>query len=262
MENVTKALLIAAGILLAIMILSLLVVFWGQMSGYYSEQHNSKVIEQNTEFNAKFENYAGQTIRGNELISVMNKIVNYNTSIADMDGYDKIIMSVDFKGYQDNSAFKNNDADTSIFKNIINGNILSNTQNSDRNLEQITNLAGDISSRTGFTDTQLQKLSSEISNIAIDKQLASNDISSQEKTELKTIRNKKLQNILGKSKVDNLSSSEMNNLITATKQYYQYTQLKRAMFKCTSVEHNTTENGRVNKMVFELVVENGNVKFD
>ena len=46
MENVTKALLIAAGILFAVLILSLLAMFGGQLSGYYAEQHNSKIIEQ------------------------------------------------------------------------------------------------------------------------------------------------------------------------------------------------------------------------
>ena len=84
MENVTKALLIAAGILFAVLILSLLAMFGGQLSGYYAEQHNSKIIEQDAKFNAQFENYNGQTIRGNEIISIMNKVVNYNTSIADM----------------------------------------------------------------------------------------------------------------------------------------------------------------------------------
>lgn len=260
MENVTKALLIAAGVLLAVMILSLLVVFWGQMSGYFEEQHNSKIIEQNTEFNSKFENYNDQTIRGNELISVMNKVVNYNTSIADMEGYDKVIMSVDFKGYQ-NTAFQYSNSE-SIFKSIISGNILTNTQGSDANLEKITNLSGDIAADTGYSDTQLQKLSAEISNIAIDDQLASNRISEQEKNALKEKRTRKLQNILGQSKADNISASEMTNLINATKKYYQYTQLKRAMYKCTGVQHNTTGNGRVNGITFEVVVQNGNVKFN
>ena len=268
MENVTKALLIAAGILLAVMILSLLVIFWGQMSGYYEEQHKAKIIEQDTEFNAKFENYNQQTIRGNELMSVMNNVVDYNSAIADMEGYDKIIMTVDFKGYQNNefqysSSDSNPNTTESIFKNIIGSNgKLSNTQSSDSNLEAITNLAGNISAETGYSDMQLQKLSSEIQNIAIDSQLNSNKISDNQKTALKETRNKKLQNILGKSKADSLSNEQMSKLIKATEKYYQYTQLKRAMFKCTGVQHNTTENGRVNGITFEVVVENNKVKFN
>ena len=58
MENVTKALLIAAGILLAIMILTLLIVFWGQLSGYYTQQHNDKIVEQEAKINAKFATFS------------------------------------------------------------------------------------------------------------------------------------------------------------------------------------------------------------
>ena len=84
MENITKALLIAGGVLFAILILTLLVIFHNQLSAYYTEQHDAKMVEQVTEFNNKFDNYNGQTIRGNELISVMNKVVDYNRTYSDM----------------------------------------------------------------------------------------------------------------------------------------------------------------------------------
>lgn len=267
MENVTKALLIAAGVLLAIMILSLLVIFGGQLSGYFSSQHETTIIEQDTKFNAQFENYNGQTIRGNELISIMNKVVNYNTTIADMEKYDRIIMSVDFKGYQNvgntstnaNNNFKYSSDDESIFKGIFNGNTLSNLTD-DGMLKKIVNLP--VNLRTGTSiknETQLQALSSEIANITIDKQLASS-ISDAEKAQLIAKRKKKLQNILGKS---DFSDSELSKIVEATKKYYQYTQLKRAKFKCTAVSHNTNKtSARVNGLTFEIVVENGNVKFD
>ena len=267
MENVTKALLIAAGVLLAIMILSLLVIFGGQLSGYFSSQHETTIIEQDTKFNAQFENYNGQTIRGNELISIMNKVVNYNTTIADMEKYDRIIMSVDFKGYQNagntstnaNNNFKYSSDDESIFKGIFNGNTLSNLTD-DEKLKKIVNLPVNLRAGTSIkNETQLQALSSEIANITIDKQLASS-ISDAEKAQLIAKRKKKLQNILGKS---DFSDSELSKIVEATKKYYQYTQLKRAKFKCTAVSHNTNKTStRVNGLTFEIVVENGNVKFD
>lgn len=267
MENVTKALLIAAGVLLAIMILSLLVIFGGQLSGYFSSQHETTIIEQDTKFNAQFENYNGQTIRGNELISIINKVVNYNTTIADMEKYDRIIMSVDFKGYQNagntstnaNNNFKYSSDDESIFKGIFNGNTLSNLTD-DEKLKKIVNLPVNLRAGTSIkNETQLQALSSEIANITIDKQLDSS-ISDAEKAQLIAKRKKKLQNILGKS---DFSDSELSKIVEATKKYYQYTQLKRAKFKCTAVSHNTNKtSARVNGLTFEIVVENGNVKFD
>ena len=261
MENVTKALLIAAGILFAVLILSLLAMFGGQLSGYYAEQHNSKIIEQDAKFNAQFENYNGQTIRGNEIISIMNKVVNYNTSIADMEKYDKVILSIDLKGYQNraNDNFKYSDSDTSIFQGKVSANILKNTATSDVNIRDVANISADLINElasagiSNISDAQLQALSADIQNIAIDSNAAQS---------LQITRNQKLQNILGKNKANSLNVSQMNTLIAVTKKYYQYTQFKRAMFKCTGVQHNTSQNGRVIGMTFVIVEENGKAKFD
>ena len=261
MENVTKALIMAAGILVFVMLLSLIMIFWRSLSGYYAEQHNTQVIEQDTKFNAQFDNYSGETIRGNELISVINKIVSYNTSIADMEKYDKIFLSVDFKGYQRkaNDNFKYSDSDPSIFQGKMSGNFLRNTSTSDQNIRDIASIPTDLINQlsnagiSNITDTQLQALSADIQNIAIDSNASQS---------LLITRTQKLQNILGKNKANSLNVSQMNTLIAITKKYYQYTQLKRAMFKCTEVQHNSKENGRVNGMKFEIVEENGKAKFN
>ena len=162
MENVTKALLIAAGILFAVLILSLLAMFGGQLSGYYAEQHNSKIIEQDA------------------IISIMNKVVNYNTSIADMEKYDKVILSIDLKGYQNraNDNFKYSDSDTSIFQGKMSANILKNTATSDVNIRDVANISADLINElasagiSNISDAQLQALSADIQNIAIDSNAA------------------------------------------------------------------------------------------
>ena len=236
-------------------------MFGGQLSGYYAEQHNSKIIEQDAKFNAQFENYNGQTIRGNEIISIMNKVVNYNTSIADMEKYDKVILSIDLKGYQNraNGNFKYSDSDTSIFQGKMSANILKNTATSDVNIRDVANISADLINElasagiSNISDAQLQALSADIQNIAIDSNAAQS---------LQITRNQKLQNILGKNKANSLNVSQMNTLVNVTKKYYQYTQFKRAMFKCTGVQHNTSQNGRVIGMTFVIVEENGKAKFD
>lgn len=263
MENITKALIIAAGIMIAIMIVSLIVVFWNQISGYYAEQHNSQIIEQNTKFNAQFENYNKQEIRGNELISAMNKVINYNTSIADMEGYDRVVMVVSFMAVptrpiiiKNINSFKYNEADDSIFGNSIYTYPCSiSNEKDDSSLKKITQFAGNLTAETGLTEEQLQKLSAQISSIVID-----------ENKEIdKNTRYVKLKNILGTSKANEVNGNQtkMNTIIDATKQYYQYTQLKRAMFECLEVKYNTTENGRVNKITFRVQLDdNFNVKFN
>ena len=248
MENVTKALIMAAGILLSIMILSLLVIFGSRLSGYFSQEHDSKIIEQDTKFNAQFENYNQETIRGNELMSVMNKVVNYNTAIADTEKYEKVKMSVDFKGKERSFLF-NEETDTSILNGLLRNGYLENNESSDSNLSKITSIPTTLPNKAGVEETQLQRLAAELHNIDIDT--SQND--------LVETRNKKLKSILGRVP----SSADITKIIKFTKQYYQYTQLKRAMFKCTSVGHNTNQTGaRVNSITFEIVVENGNVKFE
>ena len=248
MENVTKALIMAAGILLAIMILSLLVIFGSRLSGYFSQEHDSKIIEQDTKFNAQFENYNQETIRGNELMSVMNKVVNYNTAITDTEEYEKVKMSVDFKGKEKSFLF-NEETDTSILNGLLRNGCLENNESSDSNLSKVTSIPTTLPNKAGVEETQLQRLASELHNIDIDT--SQND--------LVETRNKKLKSILGRVP----SSADITKIIKFTKQYYQYTQLKRAMFKCTSVGHNTNQTGaRVNSITFEIVVENGNVKFE
>ena len=247
MENVTKALIMAAGILLAIMIVSLLVMFGGSLSGYFSQEHDSKIIEQDTKFNAQFENYNQETIRGNELMSVMNKVVNYNTAIADTEKYEKVIMSVDFKGKESSFVFN---GDQSILKGLLKDGRLENSKSSDSNLSTITSIPATLPNKAGVEETQLQRLAAELHNIDIDTS----------RNDLVETRDKKLKSILGRVP----SSTKITDIIKITKQYYQYTQLKRAMFTCKSVGHNTNQTGaRVNSITFEIELDgNGNVKFE
>ena len=82
MENATKALLIAAGVLLAMMLISLLVMGYNRISSYYEQKHELIMAEQLDKFNKEFQNYNRSDIRGNELISLMNKVIDYNVSQA------------------------------------------------------------------------------------------------------------------------------------------------------------------------------------
>ena len=78
MENITKALFIAAGVLIAIILLTLLAIGYNQISTYYQQQSDTIELKQIIEMSKKFINYDGQTIRGNEMLSVINMVVDYN----------------------------------------------------------------------------------------------------------------------------------------------------------------------------------------
>lgn len=60
MENATKALLIAAGVLIGIIILSMLLLGYNQISNYYQQQSDNLSLKQIVELNKKFTNYDGK----------------------------------------------------------------------------------------------------------------------------------------------------------------------------------------------------------
>ncbi len=244
MENVSKALMIAAGILFAILVLTLLVIFFSQMSSYYAEQNNAKMIEQVTEFNNKFDNYSGKTIRGNELISVMNKVVDYNRTYADMEKNERITINIDLLGYQDSLLYTG--TTTSKGDKLFPNSKITNANGNDDEINRISELSSKLASENNIDETKLQKLSADIAVIC--------DTSTDE-SDIKA-RDEKLRKILG-----NNAKYDLEKIQNITKKYYQLTQFKRAMFNCTEVVH-SQKDGRINKISFEAVTENGALKFN
>ena len=78
MENASKALLMAGGMLLAILILTLLIYAWNLFSDYQSSDDRLANIENTTKFNQQFTNYDRDDVQGYELISLVNQVVDYN----------------------------------------------------------------------------------------------------------------------------------------------------------------------------------------
>lgn len=78
MENASKAILMAGGMLIAILIVSLLIFAWDTFSNYYSRKDSIDEIEDVTEFNLQFTNYDRKNVNGYELFSLINKVIDYN----------------------------------------------------------------------------------------------------------------------------------------------------------------------------------------
>ena len=245
MENITKALLIIAGVLIVIMVLSLVTVVWNQISDYEDVKHEEKMLQQLQKFNSKFENYTGQTIRGNELVSIMNRIVDYNNYQSGIIGFERIKITIDLKNHQNELL----DEDIEGIETLFKSSLIKNEEN-DENIKGISELSGKLTSEaqtgiSGLTEAKLQKLSANIHNIAYD------DISNlEEKKEYIEYRRKLLKQILGRD----VEESEINNVKKATYLYNQLTKFKRAMFKCNNITRDS-ENGRINEMQFEVVLE-------
>lgn len=93
MENASKALLMAGGILIALLILSSLVIFFTNLAEYQTNQDNSKLATQIAEFNDQYEPYNKENLTLMELKTVYNKILDNNQKAIKEE--DKIDTNID-----------------------------------------------------------------------------------------------------------------------------------------------------------------------
>ena len=78
MENASKALLIAGGILIAIIIISMFIMMYNKMTSIKKTQEEKIEMEQIAEFNAQFEAYNKKLMYGADVITLYNKVQEHN----------------------------------------------------------------------------------------------------------------------------------------------------------------------------------------
>ena len=88
MENASKALVMAGGILITLLIIGLLVYTFGTMSGYFNAEQDEEVAQQLKVFNDQYESYNRKLLRGTDVISVINKAIDNNDKYGEH-GYDE-----------------------------------------------------------------------------------------------------------------------------------------------------------------------------
>lgn len=88
MENASKAIIMAGGILIGVIILSVLVIVFKPLGGAYEEQGAALTIEQLEEYNRKFNLY-DKSLYGSELLSLANLVADYNNRLLDTEHIDK-----------------------------------------------------------------------------------------------------------------------------------------------------------------------------
>ena len=78
MENASKALIMAGGMLIALMIIGALILMFSNLSNYQQTQIEGEVDSQVVEFNNQFSTYNRPDVRGSELYSLLNRAIDYN----------------------------------------------------------------------------------------------------------------------------------------------------------------------------------------
>lgn len=101
MENATKALEIAGGVLIALIILGAIVYFYNNLVELKKTEEDVKTEKQATDFNKDYEVYNRKDVYGSELLSIANKMHDYNSKEADEKGYARIELNATFNNKSD-----------------------------------------------------------------------------------------------------------------------------------------------------------------
>ncbi len=228
MENASKALIMAGGILIALLVIGALVLMFNQLSYYQRTETDSEKTQQLADFNKEYLKYTYDDIKGYELISLVNKVIDYNIKENvgnSVDYTKKITVVINMKEFKSKYGVKNI---TSLFTKdtytINNSNtIFSADLNNFRSMENT------------YTLSAMNKLS------------ANYDTLKQAKAENQNSYETKIKEIVGKV-VKNNSGNTIS--LTEIEQYREYSEFKSSTFKPGNVEYHN--NGQVKQLSFEF----------
>ena len=98
MENASKALLMAGGILIAILVIGVVIYMFNSSSFLFKSSEDIERAEQIEAFNREYEAYNRKLMRGTDIISIINKVNSNNKKYEDIPEYQ---MTVDFTLIED-----------------------------------------------------------------------------------------------------------------------------------------------------------------
>ena len=152
MENASKALLIAGGILLAILILSALVFMFSSVRNFSESQEEKTLAEQTARFNAEYDVYNKSVMYGTDVISVINKGIDHNLRVGDYESNIDIILNlsaVNFNETPGESSIGNRQYNISVDYRELQNFFNSNSSNLNNFKASIFKCTGIIYDKTG-----------------------------------------------------------------------------------------------------------------
>lgn len=96
MENASKALLIAGGILISVIMISVIVFAFQNVREYQSTLEIEELKEQQINFNKQFDQYNAKKVYGSNILSLVNKVYDYNKRENESKGYSKMDINITF----------------------------------------------------------------------------------------------------------------------------------------------------------------------
>lgn len=265
MENASKALLIAGGVLFTMLIVGVIVFARDRFSEYYSSQSVIKGIENTAEFNKQFTNYEKENVTGNELISLINKVIDYNdresSAVTNNSQASPITININFvsSAYRKNFLYNATGTNYLFTSNTYSqaGSAYSGDTNYSFKNDIIKKVQASVDEVGSERD--IEKIAKDIwaifenGNASLQEQ--SKGITSDQKREAAI---KQYNAYISSDETKQVST--WNQLLTQKKdavyRYYEYVQFKKGIFKCTGITYNqSTDNastGRVETLNFEF----------
>lgn len=119
MENASKALLMAAGVLIGVLILSLAVYLFANFGMASAEVHKQKDISDINKFNTQFTSYEGKECLIQDVVSVVNLAINNNNNYSlDAEAGNSYYITVNIKNVKSNLEKQNTDLNELIKTNL------------------------------------------------------------------------------------------------------------------------------------------------
>lgn len=289
MENASKALLMAGGVLMAILVISMLVLMFSNLTNVFSEGNQANREAQIVKFNMEYESYNREGVRGTEILSLLAKVEDYNKYQSDYEGtnagYSPITVNINMDGQRKKLEY---DENQSLVTKINNNNNIQNQTNnfyegllsikkdakkeletiggsrkktdeeknelSDSDLETLT-ASLDLIQRTTTTVTKSEFTIMEIKEIqktlALMQRIFNPDELKKNDEKLIMTSNNQIEVI---SALETFLTQNNTNIQKYTKEYYQYQQFKKSYFDCEKITYDDDKGnntGRVKQLDFK-----------
>lgn len=240
MENASKALLMAAGVLISLVIIGAFMLMMSTLTDYQEKSYQSKADAQTVEFNNQYVTYDRKNVRGSDMVSLMNKIIDYNSRKEDQ-GYTPMEIEMEIS-----SSIREDLTYDGIQRVVMSGHYTEATINQivgqPEGFRDSGTSAGIIRElEEKYQQKYIDQLANEISTI---KELADDgsDKAKQKFVDLKLLPINDKNELAGYGGLSGI----LEDAVT----YYEYIQFKRTTFDCTGTEYDEN-TGRIIKMEFE-----------
>lgn len=253
MENASQALLIAGGVLIALLVIGLLVWMFTNLSGFQQQEGVQVTSSQIAKFNNEYGSYAKDDLRGSDLYTLLNKVADYNrrqssaastaansTDTGSDINYEPMTVTFSLNGkaadFTPDEKVRLLLADSYTQSGTL-------TEFSDNVTEEVNDLENE------YSKDSLTKLVDNITNIFIDES---------NRTEYKKEAIDKFNNVVSADKRISYTDTNIKQVFDSklgdgrdiredVYKYSEYVQFKRAHFECTKVTYNQN-TGRIIEM--------------